>query len=408
MSDNFKRESYKRVMFVSPVACEPSFSGNSRRVSQLVTLFESLGVQVVFTLVSIDMINDRLEDASLMGNRFSESFFFLNNGNKCQKSLLQRGWEYIKNFIPWRFTNSLLTDFMFKDGQLSHSVCKEFEKVVEKVDPDVIVVEYAILSSLIKNLSPDILTILDTHDKFSYRNQRIRKSGGKGDWVSLTKSQEAALLNRFDTIFSIQEAESEYFKKIVNDQDKIHTVSIVEQACRDTFIENNNKLVIGFVGSNNSHNKEGLEVFLNSHWLALKKNFPEIELHIAGHKYAGFESWGALGVKFLGRIEDLGDFYDACSIIINPCMTGSGLKIKSVEALSYGKPLVTTPEGAEGLNKALENGMYCSKLDTVEFCLSCEELLQDKTLRYNDGLLAIEFIRNEYLASLSIIKKTIG
>ena len=43
---------------------------------------------------------------------------------------------------------------------------------------------------------------------------------------------------------------------------------------------------------------------------------------------------------------DLDAVYGAIYIVINPVRAGPGLKIKSVEALGYGLPLVATSEGA--------------------------------------------------------------
>jgi glycosyltransferase involved in cell wall biosynthesis len=37
-------------------------------------------------------------------------------------------------------------------------------------------------------------------------------------------------------------------------------------------------------------------------------------------------------------------------VVINPTVAGTGLKIKSVQALAHGKPLVAWPNGVEGLN----------------------------------------------------------
>ena len=41
-------------------------------------------------------------------------------------------------------------------------------------------------------------------------------------------------------------------------------------------------------------------------------------------------------------------FYLNIDVVVNPIEFGSGLKIKNVEAIAYGKPLITTPHGANG------------------------------------------------------------
>ena len=51
-----------------------------------------------------------------------------------------------------------------------------------------------------------------------------------------------------------------------------------------------------------------------------------------------------------GRVDDLRDFYERSDLIINPDMLKSGLKVKCVEALSYGRPLVCTAAASTGID----------------------------------------------------------
>ena len=55
------------------------------------------------------------------------------------------------------------------------------------------------------------------------------------------------------------------------------------------------------------------------------------------------------GVTLHGIVDDLDEIYRRIDIVINPVRVGSGLKIKNVEALANGLPLVTTSHGAEGM-----------------------------------------------------------
>ena len=41
-------------------------------------------------------------------------------------------------------------------------------------------------------------------------------------------------------------------------------------------------------------------------------------------------------------------FYGSVDVVVNPIEFGSGLKIKNVEAIAHGKPLITTSHGAHG------------------------------------------------------------
>ena len=52
----------------------------------------------------------------------------------------------------------------------------------------------------------------------------------------------------------------------------------------------------------------------------------------------------------IGLVDDLDDFYRQIDIAINPMVGGTGLKIKSLEALSYGKALLATEDAMVGID----------------------------------------------------------
>jgi glycosyltransferase involved in cell wall biosynthesis len=51
----------------------------------------------------------------------------------------------------------------------------------------------------------------------------------------------------------------------------------------------------------------------------------------------------------LGHVNKLEEFYSAVRCVINPMSGGTGLKIKTVEALSYGRPIIGTVDAFVGL-----------------------------------------------------------
>ena len=53
---------------------------------------------------------------------------------------------------------------------------------------------------------------------------------------------------------------------------------------------------------------------------------------------------------------DLTDYYNSSKIVICPMFSGTGLKIKVIEALSFGIPVVTNERGLDGLFNKTKNG----------------------------------------------------
>jgi hypothetical protein len=74
---------------------------------------------------------------------------------------------------------------------------------------------------------------------------------------------------------------------------------------------------------------------------------PNAELMVAGDAGAALAApWP--NVRRVGPVTNVGGFYAASRLIINPANAGTGLKIKGLEALCHGRPLVTWPTGVEG------------------------------------------------------------
>lgn len=55
------------------------------------------------------------------------------------------------------------------------------------------------------------------------------------------------------------------------------------------------------------------------------------------------------GISYLGFVPDLSDMIRSCDVMLNPVNLGGGIKTKAVEALAYGKMVVSTQSGAAGL-----------------------------------------------------------
>jgi glycosyltransferase involved in cell wall biosynthesis len=73
-----------------------------------------------------------------------------------------------------------------------------------------------------------------------------------------------------------------------------------------------------------------------------------------------FEALGTRyrGVKAVGFVEDLTQFYRDCRLFVAPLTEGGGIKIKILEAMACGIPVVTTPIGAEGIVDPAEEAVF--------------------------------------------------
>ena len=131
----------------------------------------------------------------------------------------------------------------------------------------------------------------------------------------------------------------------------------------------------------------------------IRQQVPAARLIIAGgfpERIASFRS-APPGVEFAGFVQDLGKLYAESRVIACPITVGTGTRLKLVEAASYGRPMVSTRLGAEGLE--FENGreiILCD--DDGEFATACANLLHDDAVCARLGMAARARMKASYAA----------
>jgi glycosyltransferase involved in cell wall biosynthesis len=101
-------------------------------------------------------------------------------------------------------------------------------------------------------------------------------------------------------------------------------------------------------------NQEGLIWFLDLVFTQLVEEEPGIHLHVAGRNAPMHfvEKLKHPNILFHGEVEDAQLFMQSYGIMVAPLFSGSGIRIKILEAMALGRPLVTTSTGIEGIPAA--------------------------------------------------------
>jgi len=109
-------------------------------------------------------------------------------------------------------------------------------------------------------------------------------------------------------------------------------------------------------------NQEGLEWFLDNILEPLRREIPEVSFHVAGRNAPHSFEKLLMGkeVIYHGEVENSRDFMMSHRIMVAPLFTGSGIRIKILEAMALGRPVVTTPIGIEGIPALNEKDVMIS------------------------------------------------
>jgi len=126
-------------------------------------------------------------------------------------------------------------------------------------------------------------------------------------------------------------------------------------------------------------NVEGLLWFVEGCWHTLKEKFPELKLYIVGKnpdQRLVEMSKQQEGVIITGFVEDLEEYFTKCKVNIIPLRFGSGMKVKTINGLCRGIPMVCTDIGAEGLQVQHDKDIFIAN-DHAGFVHYITELLTD-------------------------------
>jgi glycosyltransferase involved in cell wall biosynthesis len=116
--------------------------------------------------------------------------------------------------------------------------------------------------------------------------------------------------------------------------------------------------------------------FLKACLPGIREKLPDVRLLVAG-TICDVLKPDLPGVKLLGKVENVESAYRDAALVINPVRAGTGLKIKTIEALAFGRALVTTPSGADGL-EAWEGNAFLVARDDSQFASTVVELLTNR------------------------------
>lgn len=331
-----------RVLMISDVCTHPHDAGNRQRIYRECCQMMDLGWQIDFMFFGGKTNADIEEMKKFFGK---EHFFYVRTtgiASKYQlKDIVRRTWNK-------KGLTKLIPLFYKEDEKYYKEVGERVQALFCNQKYDIVWLQYIYQSKALENLGNDVFKVIDTHDVFAHRNWMFQKKGRTPDWFYTTRRQEKKALARADLVVAIQNKEEAYFERLMKKQ-RTQCITIGDMV---EFHKSKagNKRIFGFIGSKNNPN-----VFAVN-WLAEKvlplvhKMEPEYQCIIAGHicdqvpdnKY----------YRKIGKLEHLQEYYDQISIAINPVQIGTGLNIKGIEALSYGKPLISTVVGAKGLADA--------------------------------------------------------
>jgi glycosyltransferase involved in cell wall biosynthesis len=142
--------------------------------------------------------------------------------------------------------------------------------------------------------------------------------------------------------------------------------------------------VVGLLGSMHWYpTRSAAQRLIKNIWPIVKARRPDAKLLVAGwnaRKYLQPLIPDDSGIMLEENIRQPVDFFSRAAVMVYTPARGSGMKVKNLESMAYGVPVVTTWEGVEGMDYT--NGVDCCVEETDQALADrVLELLNDRQKR---------------------------
>jgi len=262
---------------------------------------------------------------------------------------------------------------------------RAFNNILKNNRYDYIFINYASWSSLIDNNKylANAQTILDTHDFLTAQNQH------KFD-IGVSFKEEIKRLSLFSKVLAISIEEQYLFSQFCKNEVILAPMMIKAPSTNFTPVADR-KFDLIYIASKNPHNIEAANWFISQVYPLLPQS---VSICIIGQISKSIKN-NHPNITLVPFAEDLTPYYHQSKIAICPMLSGTGTKIKVIEALSYHLPVVCNTRAVDGLVNKSNNG--CLVGDQPEkFTIHILNLLQNPEIYRKQAFFAQQAFNESY------------
>ncbi len=277
---------------------------------------------------------------------------------------------------------------------------------VRSFRPDIVQVEFLGMAPYVHRIDHPAV-VFNSHEAFGRSWKHRAAEPGPGllgayllwDYLRLAR-EETRLLNRFRTVLAFSREDRDYFAARNRDA-SIHVwtpgVTVPFRLNTEGERPGGGVAKMLFLGSfRHPPNVEGIRFFCRRILPRILRRNPSVRLDVVGpDPPPSVRSLQGPGVTVHGYVEDLSGFYADRPVFVVPIRRGGGIRMKILEALGNGLPVVTTPEGAEGI-EAVHREHWFRAGDPDMFAACASRLLSDAGLRDRVGRNARAWVREHH------------
>jgi glycosyltransferase involved in cell wall biosynthesis len=313
------------------------------------------------------------------------------------------------NFSPYSLSSVFKSTLSRKPVTIQHRMRPGImRKALNEVEtqPDVILLEGLHTAAFIDDLevlfpkSPIVLRQSNVEYLLLKRNATVTKNpfikAFYYDQYRLMKRFELTAMKRVDAVTAITEYDKEIYLKDLPNLNVF--VNPAGAEIPDSLgIQRKEDHILAISNWRWKPNFDGLKWFLETVWPNFIEKKPYAKLLIAGEGLEDdfIEKYNHSQIQFLGFVDDLEPLRQSASVFIAPLFSGSGMKLKIIEGMASGLPIITTKIGAEGI-EIEHNYHYYQANSKAEFEDAILSLLDNQKKREKMSEAAQQIVKERY------------
>lgn len=258
--------------------------------------------------------------------------------------------------------------------------------------------------------------ILDEHNAVWLRVERLQEHASDpvrrwllGREARLIRAAEADACRRARVVLTVSEQDRNALRAITDGQAVIEVAPIAVDAAAYAPLwaarrpGEDRLLTIGTMFS--PPNSEGVAWWLREGYEHLRELRPQVVYDIVGPRPPTSLRMLAAqhpGVRLHGYVADPSPFWTGATMLAVPLLSGGGVRVKILEAMATGVPIVSTSIGCEGL--AVRDGMHLLIADSpAAFAQACAKLLADARLAQRLAANARQLVLDRYDVTVALM-----
>jgi len=394
----------KKLLLVTAIPPFPQDSGGATRIKNTIKeLSKSFDIYLIsFKIENYNLNSEEKQDL----NKWCKKTIFISmNNQKIAGSYFDLGQPYW--FSDWYSPELITIVKTILNNQKFDSIQIEFSQLLYLIDyldksqqqkcvftsHDVSTVSFLRRLMETNKIKLKIIHFLRLIEVYLYEKKFIPKYS----LVNTVSENDSILLKK-------------YFKpkKIITIPNGIEKIEFLK-----TKDKKNNNLILGYIGSfSHSPNLTAFLYFVNKIAPKLEENNIKYNFLIAGKNSDNEINWHLSKVpsEIKNKITNLGfvnsqkDFFQKIDILITPISAGSGSRIKILEALGFGKKIISSSVGAEGININTNLISIANKpeeyIKEIKRFILNKEKIDFKKEKENISQLTWEYIFKMYIKSI--------